>query len=100
MALASENEATVTYEEGSKMINQTSTGQAKYSKTGSASKEAELRKTIENYEEHHSSLSRANRKLEEQNNELENKIFNLETEYKNRLSEKDIELKELKSAAR
>lgn len=63
-------------------------------------KEAEFRKTLENYEERQSSLSKTNRKLEEQISELENKLYNMETEYKNKLNEKDIEVKVSKSSAR
>ena len=63
-------------------------------------KQVEFRKTIENYEEHQSALSRANRKLEEKNTQLQNQLFDLETEYKNRLNKKEIEIREVKSNAR
>lgn len=66
----------------------------------SKDKDSELRKALENHEERENALVRANRKLEEQISELENKIFSIEDEYKTKLNEKEIELKVSRSKSR
>ena len=49
------------------------------------SREAELRRTIENYEEHHATLQRNCKKLEERNGELEGKLASSEKSWRAKL---------------
>ncbi len=58
--------------------------------TPKADREAELRRTIENYEEHHANLQRNCRRFEERNNELEGKLQAVEKAWRMKFEAKDL----------
>lgn len=58
--------------------------------TPKADREAELRRTIENYEEHHATLQRNCKRLEERCNELEGKLQAVEKAWRIKLEAKDL----------
>jgi chaperonin cofactor prefoldin len=68
--------------------------------TPKADREAELRRTIENYEEHHATLQRNCRRLEERSSELESKLQAVEKAWRVKLEAKDLEVVEVKARAR
>lgn len=63
-------------------------------------KEAEFHRTIENYEQHHSNLTRANKRLEERIGELQNKLLTSEKNWRIKYQAKELEIIEAKSFAR
>jgi folylpolyglutamate synthase/dihydropteroate synthase len=70
MAMAREKEAAAKLNYLEKTPDGTSSGKFREKDSLSKEREYELRRTLENYEERHSSLTLANRKLEEQLNQL------------------------------
>jgi DNA repair exonuclease SbcCD ATPase subunit len=63
-------------------------------------KEAEFHRTIENYEEHHSNLTRATKRYEERIGELENKLMSTEKNWRVKLEAKEMEVIEIKAFTR
>lgn len=63
-------------------------------------KEAEFHRTLQNYEDHHSTLTRTNKRLDERISELETKLVNSEKSWRHKLENKELEVIEVKALTR